>query len=71
MFRFTMKPSSGSHSHSWNYTFGSMWVHKPRTRRCQCYGCILWSVRRVCCAQHRTLFAVSSRPGTTKPPTQF
>jgi len=35
---------------SWNYTLGSKWVRRARTRRCQCYGCILWPVRRVYCA---------------------
>ena len=33
MFRFTKKPSSGSHSQyvAKNYTFGSMWIHGGRT----------------------------------------
>ena len=29
MFRFTRKPSSGSHSQY--YTLGSMWIHGGRT----------------------------------------
>jgi len=46
MFRFTRKPSSGSHSQylAKNYTLGSKWIRRARTRRCQCYGCILWPV---------------------------
>ena len=27
-----------------------MWIHRARSRHCQCYGCILWPVRRGCCA---------------------
>jgi len=53
MFRFTGKPSSESYSQylAKNYTLGSMRVHRARTRRCQCYGCVLWPVRRVYTAQ--------------------
>jgi len=43
MFRFTGKPSSGSYNQylAKNYTCGSTWIHRARTRCCQCYGCIL------------------------------
>jgi len=34
---------------SWSYTLGSKWIRRARPRRYQCYGCILWPVRRVCC----------------------
>ena len=49
MLRFTRKPSSGSHSQCLAKI--THLVH-PATwrsyRRCQCYGCIIWPVRRVC-----------------------
>jgi len=46
MFRFTRKPSSGSHSQylAKNYTLGSKWIRGGCAGRCQCYGCILWPV---------------------------
>jgi len=52
MFRFTRKPSSGSHSQylaKITHLVKSRYV-RGRTGRCQCYGCILWPVRRVYCA---------------------
>ena len=44
MFRFTRKPSSGSHSQ-----YLAKITHSVQ-RIYQCYGCILWPVRRVCFA---------------------
>ena len=42
-----------------------MWIHGGRTRR-QCYGCILWPVRCVCCAKHTRFFNVVSISWTIK-----
>jgi len=33
-----------------NYTLRLKWIRRARTRRYQCYGCILWPVRREYCA---------------------
>jgi len=35
---------------SYNCTLRSKWIRRARTRRYQCYGCMLWPVRCVYCA---------------------
>jgi len=56
MFRFTKKPSSGSHSQFLaKITRIGSELRQTLCRSCQCYGGIVWPVWRVCCALRKRI----------------